>query len=43
VPTKHQGLLVKGERTNRVRAMDFQIELPQLPKTASFFDQQADG
>ena len=41
VPTKFQGLLVKGERTNKVRSMDFQIELPQLPTTASFFDQQA--
>lgn len=41
VPTKFQGLLVKGEKTNKVRSMDFQIELPQLPSTASFFDQQA--
>lgn len=41
VPTKFQGLLVKGEKTNKVRSMDFQIDLPQLPSTASFFDQQA--
>lgn len=41
VPTKFQGLLVKGKKTNKVRSMDFQIELPQLPTTASFFDQQA--
>lgn len=41
VPTKHQGLLVSGERTNRVRSKPFDIELPQLPSTASFFDQQA--
>jgi len=41
VPTKFQGLMVRGERTNKVRSMDFQIELPQLPTTASFFDQQA--
>lgn len=41
VPTKFQGLLVKGEKTNKVRSMDFQMKLPQLPSTASFFDQQA--
>lgn len=41
MPTKYQGLVVRGEKTNRVRSIDFQMELPQLPATASFFDQQA--
>lgn len=41
VPTEYQGVMVRGERTNRIRAMDFQIDLPQLPKTASFFNQQS--
>jgi ectoine hydroxylase-related dioxygenase (phytanoyl-CoA dioxygenase family) len=41
VPTHHEGHLVAGERTNYVRSMDFKMELPQMPTTASFFDQQA--
>ncbi|MEM9684840.1 MAG: phytanoyl-CoA dioxygenase family protein, partial [Pseudomonadota bacterium] len=41
MPTKLQGLVVRGEKTNRVRSIDFEVELPQLPTTASFFDQQA--
>ncbi len=41
VPHRYEGLLVRGERTNKVRATQFELELPQLPTTASFFDQQA--
>ena len=41
VPNRFEGLLVRGIRTNRIRSMPYQIELPQLPTTASFFDQQA--
>lgn len=41
MPTEYEGLLVRGERTGRVRAVPFEIQLPQLPTTASFFDQQA--
>jgi len=41
VPTKYEGLLVRGERTNKVRSVSYEIELPQKPSTASFFDQQA--
>jgi len=41
VPTNHEGMIVRGERTNQVRSIDFQLELPQKPTTASFFDQQA--
>ncbi len=40
VPTKHEGRIVRGEHTNRVRSIDYQLELPQKPTTASFFDQQ---
>ena len=43
VPSQYQGMLVKGEASNRIRAVPFDIMMPQLPKTASFFDQQADG
>lgn len=41
VPTSYEGLVVRGERTNNVRSIDFKLELPQKPTSASFFDQQA--
>ena len=41
MPTEYEGLLVRGKRTGRVRAVPYDIQLPQLPTTASFFDQQA--
>ncbi len=41
VPTAYEGHLVRGRRTSRVRAVDYALELPQKPSTASFFDQQA--
>ncbi len=41
VPTEYEGLLVRGERTGRIRTTPYEIELPQRPQTASFFDQQA--
>ncbi|MCR9221706.1 MAG: phytanoyl-CoA dioxygenase family protein [Alphaproteobacteria bacterium] len=40
MPHKYEGLLVAGERRNRVRSIPFELELPELPSTASFFDQQ---
>ncbi|MFT7675967.1 MAG: ectoine hydroxylase-related dioxygenase (phytanoyl-CoA dioxygenase family) [Gammaproteobacteria bacterium] len=40
VPSKFEGLLVRGERTNKVRSTPYEMELPQKPKSASFFDQQ---
>lgn len=43
VPTKYEGLIVRGQETGRIRSMAFDIERPQYPKTASFFDQQAAG
>lgn len=41
MPTEYEGMVVRGQKTNRVRSTPFQIELPQKPTTASFFDQQA--
>ena len=41
MPTKFEGLIVSGEKTNKVRSIPYEIELPQKPTTASFFDQQA--
>ena len=43
MPNKYEGLLVRGEKTNRVRSVPYDIELPQIPKGASFFEQQAEG
>lgn len=41
VPGRHNGLLVRGREPNRVRATPFEAELPEYPKGASFFVQQA--
>ena len=41
VPSVYEGRLVRGQRTGRVRSIDYELELPQLPTGASFFDQQA--
>lgn len=41
VPTRFEGKVVRGERTGRVRSTAFDLDLPQKPTTASFFDQQA--
>jgi ectoine hydroxylase-related dioxygenase (phytanoyl-CoA dioxygenase family) len=41
VPSKLEGLVVRGERTGRVRSKDFTLKLPQKPSQASFFSQQA--
>ncbi len=41
MPTEYEGLVVRGQKTNRVRSVPYEIELPQKPATASFFDQQA--
>lgn len=41
MPTEYEGLIIRGEKTNQVRSIAYNIPLPQLPKTASFFDQQS--
>jgi len=41
VPTKFEGLIVSGEKTNKVRSTPYELELPQKPTSTSFFDQQA--
>jgi len=40
IPTIHDGTVVRGEATGSVRAVPFEMELPEYPKTASFFGQQ---
>ena len=41
VPTRFEGEIVRGQHTGRVRSIAFDLDLPQKPTTASFFDQQA--
>ena len=41
MPNKYEGLIVRGVATNTIRAISYEMNLPQLPSTASFFDQQA--
>ena len=41
VPSLYEGRLVRGRRTGRVRSIGYELDLPQLPTGASFFDQQA--
>lgn len=41
LPHLYDGEIVRGVRTGRVRATPFEMELPEYPKEASFFGQQA--
>ena len=41
VPCEHEGELVRGERTNRVRCSDMELAFSEVPTGASFFEQQA--
>jgi ectoine hydroxylase-related dioxygenase (phytanoyl-CoA dioxygenase family) len=41
MPNRYEGLLVAGSRCGRIRCVPFQVRAPELPKTASFFDQQS--
>ncbi len=41
LPSRYEGLVVRGEATGRVRSKPFELQLPVKPKTASFFNQQA--
>jgi hypothetical protein len=43
VPSRYEGLVVRGEKTNRVRSVAYETELPQKPAGASFFVQQAEA
>jgi len=41
LPSRHAGEIVRGKKTNRVRCGSYEMEIPEVPKSASFFDQQA--
>ncbi|NBR39028.1 MAG: phytanoyl-CoA dioxygenase family protein [Alphaproteobacteria bacterium] len=40
IPNIYDGEVVRGNATGRVRAIPYEMELPEYPKTASFFGQQ---
>jgi len=41
IPSRFEGLVVHGEKTGVVRSKPYQLRLPEHPKGASFFEQQA--
>ena len=41
LPSRYAGEIVRGEASGRVRCCDYQMALPEVPESASFFDQQA--
>jgi len=41
LPSVHEGQVVRGRRTNRVRCSTYEMEFPEVPTGASFFSQQA--
>lgn len=43
VPSVHAGAMVRGEDTRHIRSIAFDMPLPEIPKGASFFVQQAGG
>lgn len=41
IPSPHEGEIVRGEYTGRMRATPFEMAIPEYPKEASFFSQQS--
>jgi len=41
IPSRYDGEVVRGVRTNRVRCSSYEMEYPEVPTAASFFSQQA--
>jgi ectoine hydroxylase-related dioxygenase (phytanoyl-CoA dioxygenase family) len=41
IPSRYQGEVVRGVRTNRVRCSTYEMDYPEVPTGASFFEQQA--
>lgn len=42
LPSKHEGMILRGVEPRRIRSMDFDIPMPEIPET-TFFDQQANS
>jgi len=40
IPSRYEGEVVRGVRTNRVRCSTYEMEFPEVPSGASFFSQQ---
>lgn len=40
VPSRHEGMILRGRDPGRIRAEPFEMARPEVPKGASFFDQQ---
>lgn len=40
IPSIHEGMILRGEEPNRIRSINFDIQMPEMPET-TFFDQQA--
>jgi len=41
IPSVHMGEIVRGTETGRVRSSVFDVRIPDMPKGASFFEQQS--
>ncbi len=41
VPSLHGGMILRGREPGRIRSIAFEMEIPEVPKGASFFVQQA--
>lgn len=42
VPNEHDGLIVAGREPGRIRSEPWEIEIPEYPKSVSFFAQQSE-
>ena len=42
MPHRFEGTVLRGESSGTGRTVPYEMQLPELPSTASFFDQQAD-
>ncbi len=41
VPSVHGGMILRGREPGRIRSIEFEMEIPEVPEGASFFVQQA--
>ncbi len=41
VPSAYEGEIVRGEKTGTIRCVPYEMEMPEYPRDASFFGQQA--
>ncbi|MCR9257510.1 MAG: phytanoyl-CoA dioxygenase family protein [Alphaproteobacteria bacterium] len=41
IPSRHEGMILAGTETHKVRSVAYEMEMPVVPKAGTFFDQQA--